>query len=130
MMDRRGDPEEVIRRGIAVATAPGWAEAHPESVEELVRYRLTTPVPPAAYSAQVAAGAAHDASARVAQILAPVLVIAGDSDRVVPPGNADLLAKKLPHATLEILPGAGHMLPIEAPEALASAVLRFLAANR
>lgn len=130
MMDRSGEPLDVIKRGIAVATAPGWPEAHPDEVGELIRYRLTGPVPPAAYSAQVAAGAAHDAAARVGQITkSPVLVIAGDADNVVPPGNAQLLATKIPGAQIQLLRNAGHMLPIEAPRELAAAVSAFLRAS-
>ena len=126
MLDRRGPPEELIGRGIAVATAPGWMAAHAAEVEELVRYRLTSPVPPAAYAAQVAAGAAHDASQRVGRIDVPTLIISGDKDRVVPIENATLLASKMKRSTPKLISNAGHLLPIEAPEALAAAVRAFL----
>jgi pimeloyl-ACP methyl ester carboxylesterase len=100
--------------------------AHAAEVEELVRYRLTSPVPPAAYAAQVAAGAAHDASQRVGRIAIPTLIIAGDKDRVVPIENATLLASKMKRSTPKLISNAGHLLPIEAPEALAAAVRAFL----
>lgn len=126
MMDRRGDPMDLIKRGIAIATAPGWAEAHPEAVKELVDYRLTNPVPPAPYSAQVSAGAAHNAELRLGAIQCPTLVLTGDADQVVPPGNAELLAKKIPGAKVRMLPNAGHLLPIEAPGLMADVLLDFL----
>ncbi len=123
---RDGDPVELVRRGIQVACAPGFAERHPEVVEELIRYRLTNPVPPAQYQAQVMAGATHNAESRISQITCPVLVLFGEHDRVVPPGNAQLLAVKLPNAQVKILPGVGHIFPIEDPQATVEALLEFL----
>jgi len=124
---REGDPVELVRRGIRVACAPGFAEQHPEVVQELLEYRLTNPVPPPQYQAQVMAGAAHNAESRIGQIACPVLVLFGEHDRVVPPGNAELLARKLPNARVKILPDVGHVFPIEDPEATIAAILEFLA---
>src|SRR5574338_652846 len=56
MLDRSGDPVNVIRRGISVAAAPSFSEEDPEIVDELVQYRLSNPVPPAQYQAQMAIG--------------------------------------------------------------------------
>ncbi len=123
---REGDPVELVRRGIQVACAPGFAERHPEVVQELLAYRLTNPVPPEQYQAQVMAGAAHNAESRIGQITCPVLVLFGEHDTVVPPGNAELLAKKLPNAQVRILPGTGHIFPIEDPAATGAAVVGFL----
>ncbi len=131
MMDRSGDPIEVVKRGIAVSAAPGFAEAHPDLVQEMVEYRLTNPVPPAAYQAQLAIGLGllSPASAfegRLKSVPAPTLILFGEHDKVVPPGNADLLKHELPQAQVVILPGAGHIFPIEAPEPAAQAVIEFL----
>ncbi len=123
---REGDPVELARRGIQIACAPGFAERHPEVVQELIQYRLTNPVPLAQYQAQVVAGATHNAEARIGQIQCPVLVLFGEHDRVVPPGNADLLARRLPYARVKILPGVGHIFPIEDPAATVEAILDFL----
>ncbi|MGQ9467039.1 MAG: alpha/beta fold hydrolase [Anaerolineae bacterium] len=123
---RDGDPVELVRRGIRVACAPGFEERHPEVVQKLLEYRLTNPVPPAQYQAQVMAGATHNAEDRIGQITCPVLVLFGEHDKVVPPGNAELLARKLPNARVKILPGVGHVFPVEDPEATVQAILEFL----
>ncbi len=133
LTDRTGDPLALIPRGIAIASAPGWADAHPEVVAALVAYRLGNPVPPAQYTAQVMAGAgmaalsAATVTERLAGLTMPTLVMFGIHDRVVPPGNAARLAEKLPAAQVVLLPEAGHIFPIEAPDAAARAILAFLA---
>ncbi|MFW2851951.1 alpha/beta fold hydrolase [Sphingomonas sp. TX0543] len=56
-------------------------------------------------------------------ITCPVLVACGDADLWSPPDQHRAIAAAIPGARLAIVPGAGHMLPAEAPEAL-SAILR------
>ena len=131
MMDRTGDPQELIRRGISIAAASGFSERQPEMVQALIDYRLTGPVPGPQYNAQVMAGAGMSVltdaqvAERMAALTMPVLVYFGEEDRVVPPGNAGLLAKKIPSARVEILPGTGHIFPIENPQAVAKTVIEF-----
>jgi 3-oxoadipate enol-lactonase len=134
MMDRSGDPLDVVRRGIAVAAAPGFAEAHPELVQELVAYRLTNPVPPAQYQAQMAVGLGlMSAEAcfehRLQDVHAPTLIFFGEHDQVVPPANAELLARAIPNSTIRILPGAGHIWMIERPDAAVAEIAAFLQAD-
>jgi pimeloyl-ACP methyl ester carboxylesterase len=56
----------------------------------------------------------------------PALIVTGDADRVVPPECAERYRDALPNATLESLPGCGHALDAEFPDALAGAVTSFL----
>lgn len=123
---REGDPVELVQRGIRVACAPGFAGRNPEVVQKLLEYRLTNPVPPAQYQAQVMAGATHNAENRIHQITCPVLLLFGEHDQVVPPGNAQLLAEKLPNARVKILPNVGHLFPIEDPGATVEVIRAFL----
>ena len=131
MMNREGDPVELVRRGIAIAAAPGFSEKAPETVEALLQYRLSNPVPPPQYTAQVMAGAGMSAltseqvQTRLAGFEMPVLILFGESDQVVPPGNAGLMAELIKNAAVRILPGTGHIFPIEAPRAAAEAILSF-----
>lgn len=53
----------------------------------------------------------------------PVHVIAGADDSVEPEASLRAsLGKVLPHATFSVLPGVGHMAPLEAPARLAEAI--------
>lgn len=131
MTDRSGDPADVVRRGVAVACAPGFAEANPDVVQELVAYRFTIPVPPEAYQAQMGVGlgllsAEAAFEHRLKDVTAPTFIFFGAEDRVVPPGNADLLAKAIPGSKVYILPDAGHLFPIEAPDRAVAALVELL----
>ena len=126
MMDRSGDPVELLKRGFVLATGPGFAERHPEVIQELLDYRLTNPVPPPQYQAQVAAGAQHDAEARIGEIHVPTLILFGEKDIVVPPENAELLRQKIPNSQVKLMPGLGHMSVVEEPAQLAQVIREFL----
>jgi pimeloyl-ACP methyl ester carboxylesterase len=60
--------------------------------------------------------------ARVGEVRAATIVMTGDRDRLVSPATASALAAAIPHARLRVVPGAGHPLPVFAPEELARAV--------
>lgn len=82
---------------------------------------------PAAKRAWPHGAMAEDITDRARRIDVPVTVVSGELDRVDPP--AALLTHLLPfipHAVLETVPGRGHLLPLEAPEAVAHAIRRFL----
>ncbi|WP_062207418.1 alpha/beta fold hydrolase [Streptomyces sp. NBRC 109706] len=46
----------------------------------------------------------------------PTLVLVGAGDEITPPGHSERIAAELPDATSVTLPGAGHLVPLEAPE--------------
>ena len=60
----------------------------------------------------------------------PVAVLAGESDRLTPAGFARRIAAELPAAGLEVVPGAGHMLPFERPGLVAARLLSLLPGPR
>lgn len=57
----------------------------------------------------------------------PVVVMCGAHDRVTPPELSREAAALIPGARLEIVEGAGHMLPAEQPDAVVRAVRALLA---
>ncbi|MFD6418161.1 alpha/beta fold hydrolase [Streptomyces sp. NPDC060194] len=65
----------------------------------------------------------------VGRLTVPTAVIAGSVDRLTPLPHARRLAGELPHCTgLLLLPGMGHMTPMEAPEAVTQAIRDLAAA--
>ncbi len=62
----------------------------------------------------------------LAQITAPTLVIAAEADLLTPDGEA--IAATIPHAHCVVVPGAGHAVALEAPEAVNGAIIEHVQA--
>ena len=56
----------------------------------------------------------------------PTLVLAGDDDPIVPLINGRILARLIPDARLEVMPGGGHLFVLENPAGVAAKVSEFL----
>lgn len=65
---------------------------------------------------------AFDATDRVGAIRVPTLVVVGDEELPALAEQAELLSAAIPGARKTVVEGAGHMLSVEKPEALAAAV--------
>ena len=78
-------------------------------LRELRGLLLTQPAPrPAALQAGLDILCNTDLRAELSSIPAPVRIVHGARDRLVPLAAAQYLAAQLPHARLTVLPGAGH----------------------
>jgi len=83
--------------------------------------------PPAdAYFAQLQAIMSWDAYSRLPQITVPTLVVHGESDRLVPPENAKLIAAQIPGAKLVMIPNASHIFTTDQTETTHQIILDFL----
>jgi pimeloyl-ACP methyl ester carboxylesterase len=58
----------------------------------------------------------------------PTLVLVGEEDATTPVSEAEFLQRTIPDARLVVLPGAGHLPNLEAPEAFNRALVHFLEA--
>jgi pimeloyl-ACP methyl ester carboxylesterase len=56
----------------------------------------------------------------------PCLILFGEHDKVVPPGNAELMQAKIANSEVAIIPGTGHIFAIEDPQATADIIREFL----
>ena len=111
--------EAVVKGGLS----PHTAEQKPEVVA-FVRELLTRqPVEGYARSCEAMAAAIV---ADVANIRAPVLLIAGADDAISPVANSEGLAADLADARVHVLEQCGHWHPIERPAALSRALREFL----
>nr|WP_254504158.1 alpha/beta hydrolase [Duganella vulcania] len=66
-----------------------------------------------------------DLMERLAEIKCPVLIVGAASDQLVDPADLHEMQRHLPDARLHIHDGTGHMIPLEAPQALATDILAF-----
>lgn len=101
---------------------PEWADSHPETVDRIVPRN-----PLRAQRRHYEASMKHDGWDLLPHIQAPALVVHGEDDELTPVANAELLAQRIPHARLLILPGVRHGYLHEAAPKATEAVLGFLA---
>ncbi|MGH9023026.1 MAG: alpha/beta fold hydrolase [Acidimicrobiia bacterium] len=110
--------EEYIASTLRPAVAPAVAD----------RLRMAIAgVEEDAYLGTARAVFTSDARERIGSIAAPCLVLVGDLDDRTPLATAEVLAKGLADATLEVVPDAGHLSNVDNSAAFNESVLRFLA---
>jgi len=80
------------------------------------------------YRAQVQAINSWSSVDKLSEIDAPTLVIHGETDQLIPPENAEMLASKIAGAELVMLPRASHIFTTDQPEKAHAAILGFLQA--
>jgi pimeloyl-ACP methyl ester carboxylesterase len=82
---------------------------------------------PAAFAAQTNAMLQRPEALSVLPTIAvPTLLLSGSDDTWSPVSQHESIRRKIPHATLFEIHGAGHMAPIERPEAVAIALREWL----
>ncbi len=84
------------------------------------------PTPVHALVSQSAATASFDSWDRLPELKVPTLILAGDGDRLLPPGNSRLLAERIPGSELHILPGMGHGFLKQATDVSVKLILGFI----
>lgn len=117
----RQDPEAAVR------LIAGWSYG-PEAPEEMVRQgqrQLQQAQPEVLYGDFVACDA-FDVRDRLGEISAPAFVLCGTQDRMTPAKYAPALRDGIPHCTLHLVEGAGHMVLIEQPRAVTEALSALL----
>lgn len=67
-----------------------------------------------------------DLSERLDQVAVPAKILVGDEDKMTPLRFSEELAEGIQDAELEVIQGAGHMLPLEQPDRVAKTVRKFM----
>lgn len=124
LSDKSGTPDEIAGRMFSLLFPQQWLATHdpwtycPEVCETTGR--------------EIAARQADafrswpGCCGRLAEIRAPVLVISGTEDTVIPPENSSILWRGIAGARVIPFEGAGHGLMYQCPEKFAATVISFL----
>ena len=94
----------------------------PDGMRELVRHLRERPTPRAGVINQLRAISGWSGPSRLGRITAPTVVLHGADDPLIPVGNGMRLAQLIADSTYVELPGVGHLVPYEAPDALLAAI--------
>jgi 3-oxoadipate enol-lactonase len=131
MAERR---TSVIRRALADGSASLAAEladaALSPTVPRVVRHRVERMIATAAPEAIAALTQGIAERPDIGELLGradlPALIVAGADDPWSPPAQAARLAERVSESVLRAVPGSGHMVPIERPRAMTSALGDFV----
>ena len=106
--------------------APGAAESMPQTVERVRQMMEAAPVK----GITGALGAMRDRPDSTPTLTEleglPCLVVVGEQDQVIPPAVGRAMAGAIPGATLSVIPGSGHLPPVEQPIATTRVLTEFL----
>ncbi|MFC1878344.1 alpha/beta fold hydrolase [Chloroflexota bacterium] len=102
-----------------------FAKDTPERLTQLARKRMAD-VRPSVLHGDFLACDAFDASERLAEVCLPTLLVCGEEDKMTPLRYSQFMADRITDARLVSIPGAGHMVMLERPQAVAAAMVNFL----
>jgi 3-oxoadipate enol-lactonase len=123
----RLSPEKAVEHTAPLVVGERFAREHPEVIAEWQALARAEPPRLAGLIGQLTAAARHEATRRLPRIACPTLVVTGDVDRMIPPGNSEIIARAIPGARLRVLSGAPHdfvtVRPRETSELLAEFLL-------
>ncbi|MHB1419180.1 MAG: alpha/beta fold hydrolase [Bacillota bacterium] len=121
------DVVETARKGIRSEGMAAWSLS-PQASPELVTWleEEQSQVSPSVYYADFQACNGFDVMNSLPGILIPSLVLVGVDDNLTPVKYSQFMKASLPQVELEIIDGAGHMLPLEKPQEFCTAVNHFL----
>lgn len=126
MSREKMSPEQAAEAAVPFIYAPTTSR---ERIDEDIAIRRPWFPKPEAYAAQLQGIFGWESYSRLGQIAAPTLVIHGESDRLIPPGNANLIAERIPGAKLVMIPRAGHLFFTDQPDVAHCAIMDFLAVH-
>jgi pimeloyl-ACP methyl ester carboxylesterase len=121
-----GAGKETFQRGLELAFSPEYLAKNPEEIARITAPMRRNPQPRYAYLRQFMAPLNFNSEPRLHELSMPVLVMAGEADRVVPVENSRLLAARLPNARLVTFPNAGHLFVVERADEVNRIILDFL----
>lgn len=106
--------------------APATPYTKPK-VAEFVRGMMSATHPESMARALLGMAARPDSEPGLRNINVPTLVIVGAEDQITPRGQAQLMARAIPGSQFEVIPEAGHVSNLEAPEIFNEGMRRLLA---
>ena len=112
-------------KSVELITRFAWSPETPPRLTELGRQALVE-TGPDVLSGDFCACDRFDVMERLGEIKVPTLIVTGTADQLTPVKYARFLAESIPGARLTTVEGAGHMVMLERPAEVETAVQEFL----
>ncbi|MGA2039842.1 MAG: alpha/beta fold hydrolase [Bryobacteraceae bacterium] len=119
-------PEAAMQLAFLILYSPVYYRAHCEYWEPLMRQLSAHPPDTSVAIKRIEMIVAHDAFDRLGEIRIPTCIVAGELDVVTPVYFSQELNRQIPHSELRVIPGAGHSVYAEQPDAFFGIVDDFL----
>jgi pimeloyl-ACP methyl ester carboxylesterase len=123
---RSEGPGPVIEALLPKLLSPSTARKREKGVAPMVRAMMEETPPETMARALLGMADRADAEALLRTIDIPVLVVVGSDDVITSRGQAEMLARGIRGARLELIESAGHMAPLEQPEEFNAVLSQFL----
>jgi 3-oxoadipate enol-lactonase len=121
--------EEFERQSAELGYSRSFREKNPELLEELIAESQAMRPAEYIFRRHLEAAMKHDASTRLKWIDAPVLVVHGTDDALLPHPNGEAIARSVRNAHLELFEGAGHALGVERQDELNALLSKWIDEN-
>lgn len=119
-------PAEILRKDLDILFSEDFIRNETKKIEEFAEISLRYYQPPESFLRQLDACRRHDTLDRLHRVTQPTLILTGDDDPLVPPGNSLLLKERIPKARLERFPGGRHCFFMEYADRFNQQVIDFL----
>lgn len=99
----------------------GFRQQNPQEVEQVVNVFLSNDIE--GYAAACRLLGSCDLRTGLPKLSVPTAIIVGEEDYATPPAMAEYMARSIPGAEMQVLPGLRHLTPLEAPDRVAEILL-------
>ena len=121
---RREGMQAVLATATGHWFTPGFRQRRPDVIDRVEKTFLA--FDPEQYAALWEMIATLETQARLSELACPTLVLAGEHDASTPPAAARTIGERIAGARVEVVDAAGHLVPIEASQAVNQTLRTFL----
>ena len=118
---RTSGPPAIAEQMIGKLLSEGTV-AHRPALVKLVRQMIESTPAATIEAALIALRDRPDQTDLLPSISVPAMAIVGEQDTLTPPSLSEAMVRSLPHGILRVIPGAGHLSPMEQPAQVNAAI--------
>ncbi|MFX1390009.1 MAG: alpha/beta fold hydrolase [Promethearchaeota archaeon] len=122
----RKHTRELTEEGMTHIFTKKFLDENPEFMKKKVDDILIIPTGPSTFRAQMGAWMRYNSCRKLKNINLPTLIMHGKRDILVPPGNCELLASKIPNTEVAYFDENAHIIHTEEPDKFVERLIKFL----